>query len=116
MKRKERKLFEQRTEDALRGFFGRSFRSVEFCYFCGRGGMIVTYEDFKPEREIKEEVNRLVDEGFNVVLKREYSDLAVMLTMLKLYRENRIAIVDEWEGELRAFAVREYVLRMMDLQ
>lgn len=116
MTRKERKQFEQRTEEALRGFFGDSYRSAEFCYFRGRGGVLVTYEDFKPEHEIKDEVRQLVNENFNVVLKREYSDLTIMLTMLKLFKENRIAIVDEWNGELRVSQVREYLLRIMERQ
>lgn len=33
----------------------------------------------------------------------------IMLIMLRLYKENRIAVVDECDGELKTFQFREYV-------
>lgn len=44
----------------------------------------------------------------------EDSDLTIMLTMLRLYKENRIAVVDYVDGELCAFTVREYVNMVME--
>lgn len=114
MTRGERKQTERRMESVLRGFFGEAFRSVDFCYFRGRGGMLVTYVDFRPEQEVRPKVQELAGEGWNVVVKREYSDLTIMLAMLRLYKENRIAIVDDAGGELRAFNVRVYVNSLMD--
>ena len=113
MKPKEKRLQEQKIREALEDFFGEAYKGADFCYYRGKGGVLVTYEDFKPESEVKEEVCELVGDGWNVVLKREFSDLTVMLTMLKLYKENRIAIVDVINGELTPFQVRVYVNMLM---
>ena len=76
--------------------------------------MFVTYKDCNPEAVVKREVMEAVGPEWKVV-KREFSDVTVMLTMLKLYKENRIAVVDVEEGELRPYAVRTYVNRLMGM-
>lgn len=109
MKAKERKEQESRLEDVLRGIFGTSFKEADFCYHRGRKGLLVTYEDFKPESELNAVVQQAVGSEWRVVLKREFSDVSVMLALLKLYKENRVAVVDEVGGELRPFQIRHYV-------
>lgn len=113
MKPKEKRQQEQEIREALEDFFGEAYKEADFCYYRGKKGVLVTYEDFKPEREVKEKVCELVGDGWNVVLKREFSDLTVMLTMLRLYKENRIAVVDVINGELTPYQVRVYVNMLM---
>lgn len=113
MKPKEKRKQEQKIREALEDFFGEAYKGADFCYYRGKKGVLVTYEDFKPEREVKEKVCELVGDGWNVVLKREFSDMAVMLAMLKMYKENRVAVVDEVNGELRPFQIHRYVHWML---
>lgn len=114
MKPKEKKRMEQDIRIALHGYFGDSLREVDFCYWRDSRGVLVTYQDFKPESDIKEEVSALVGDGWRVVLKREYGELTIMLTLLKLYKENRVAIVDEINGELRPYQIRHYVYWLLN--
>lgn len=116
MKRTERRQQEQEIEAMLRTILGDSFKEVDFCYYRKNRGMLVTYEDFKPEKDLLEEIRQAVGSEWNVVLKREYSDLAIMMAMLKMFKKNRVAIVDIEEGELRPYQIREYVLRQMEGQ
>lgn len=113
MKPKEKQQQEQKVREALEDFFGEAYKEADFCYYRGKKGVLVTYEDFKPERDVKEKVCELVGDGWNVALKREFSDLTVMLTMLRLYKENRVAIVDVVDGELKPYQVRVYVNMLM---
>lgn len=113
MKLKERREQERKLEDALRGIFGASFKEADFCYHRGKKGLLVTYEDFKPESELKPVVQEAVGSEWRVVLKREFSDVAIMLTLLKLYKENRVAVVDIIDGELRPYQIRQYVNWML---
>ena len=115
MTRGERKQMERQAEAALRQCLGDNFREVDFCYWRGSKSMLVVYEDYKSESEAKREVMEAVGPEWKVVVKREFSDMTVMLTMLKLYKENRIAVVDVEEGELRPYEVRAYVNRLMGM-
>ena len=56
METKERHQQEQRIREALADFFGDSYREAEFYYSRTKKGILITYDDFKPEREIKEKV------------------------------------------------------------
>lgn len=116
MTRKERRNEEEIVRVALHQCLGNNFKEVDFCYWRGRKSMIVVYEDYKPEDEAKREVTEAVGLEWKVVVKREFSDVTVMLTMLKLYKENRIAVVDVEDGELRPYTVRAYVNRLMKMQ
>ena len=113
---KERRNEEKRVWEALRHLFKDCLVDIEFGYYKHMKGMIVTYEDYKPEDAVKQEVMESVGNDWKVVLKREFSDLSIMMTMLKLYKENRIAVVDEEGGELRPYTVRAYVNRLMEMQ
>ena len=113
METKERHQQEQRIREALTDFFGNSYREAEFYYSRTKKGILITYDDFKPEREIKEKVADIVGKDWNIVLKREFSDLTIMMTLLKLYKENRVAIVGEEDGELKPYTIRAYVYKRM---
>ena len=113
METKERHQQEQRIREALADFFGDSYREAEFYYSRTKKGILITYDDFKPEREIKEKVADIVGKDWNIVLKREFSDLTIMLTMLKLYKENRVVIVDAEDGKLKPYTIRAYVYMRM---
>ena len=63
--------------------------------------------------EVKQKLCELLGSEWKVVVKRVYSDLTIMLTMLKLYKENRVAIVDEEDGELKPYTIRAYVYKRM---
>lgn len=116
MTKKERRQQEQAAETVLRDIFGESFKEADFCYYRGKKAVLVTYEDFKPEDEAKRMAVDALGSGWNVGVKREYSDLAIMMAMLKMFKQNRVAIVDVEEGELRPYEIREYVLRQMECQ
>lgn len=116
MTKKERRQQEQAAETVLRGIFGESFKEADFCYYRGNKAVLVTYEDFKPEAEAKRMAVEALGAGWNVVVKREYSDLAIMMAMLKIFKQNRVAVVDEVDGELRPFQIREYVIRQLECQ
>ena len=107
---------ECQVEAKIRGCLGNNFKEVDFCYWRGRKSMLVVYEDYKPEDEAKREVTEAVGSEWKVVVKREFSDVTVMLTMLNLYKENRIAVVDMEDGELRPYTVRAYVNLLMEMQ
>lgn len=113
MKKQGRKQEEQQVRGVLDGIFGTSLKEAEFCYYRGSKAILVTYEDFKTEDEAKRLAVDALGSDWKVVVKREYSDLTIMLTMLRLYKENRIAVADVVEGELRAFPVRVYVNSLM---
>lgn len=113
MKKQGRKQEEQQVRGVLDGIFGTSLKEVSFCYFRGSKAILVTYEDFKTEDEAKRLAVDALGSDWKVVVKREYSDLTIMLAMLRLYKENRIAIADVVEGELRAFPVRVYLNKVM---
>lgn len=116
MTRKERRQMECQVEAKIRGCLGNNFKEVDFCYWRGRKSMLVVYEDYKPEDAVKSDVMEAVGPEWKVVVKREFSDVTVMLTMLNLYKENRIAVVDMEDGELRPYTVRAYVNRLMEMQ
>lgn len=114
MKKQRCKQEERQVRGVLDGIFGTSLKEVSFCYFRGSKAILVTYEDFKTEDEAKRLAVDALGSGWNVVVKREYSDLAIMMAMLKMYKGNRIAVADVVEGELRAFPVRVYVNSIME--
>lgn len=113
MKPKEKRQQELKAQEVLVGFLGEAYREADFCYYRGQKAVFVTYEDFKPEEEVKQKLCELLGSEWKVVVKRVYSDLTIMLTMLKLYKENRVAIVDEEDGELRPYTIRAYVYKRM---
>lgn len=114
MKPKEKRQQEQQVREVLEDFFGEAYREADFCYYRGKKAVLVTYEDFKPEEEVKQSLCELLGSEWRVVVKRVFSDLTVMLTLLKLYKENRVAVVDRVDGELRPYTIREYVWRKME--
>ena len=114
METKERHQQEQRIREALTDFFGDSYREAEFYYSRTKKGILITYDDFKPEREIKEKVADIVGKEWNIVLKREFSDLTIMMTLLKLYKENRVVIVEMAAGNLKPYTIRMYVNGLME--
>lgn len=110
---KERRNEEKRVWEALRHLFKDCLVDIEFGYYKHMKGMIVTYEDYKPEDAVKQEVMESVGNDWKVVLKREFSDLSIMMTMLKLYKENRVIIVDCHDGKLCHYKIREFANRLM---
>lgn len=116
MTKKERRQQEQKVRGILEDFFGEAYKEADFCYYRGNKAVLVTYEDFKPEEEVKQKLCELLGSGWKVVVKREYSDLAIMMAMLKMFKQNRVAVVDEVDGELRPFQIRHYVLRQLESQ
>lgn len=103
----------KKIEDSIRDILGDNFKSVDFYYCQGKREVIVTYVDFKPEPEVKGEIIKRIEEGWDIILQREYSQENIMRTMLDIYNENRIAIVDCENGELKPYTVRSYVNRIM---
>ena len=91
-------------------FFGQGVYQVDFAKARGgRLGALVTYTDFLSEHLAGQMLADIIPSEVHVVLKREYGELTIMLTLLKLYKENRVAIVDEINGELRSYQIRHYV-------
>ena len=113
MKQTERKQVQRQIEEAVRGILGDHFISVDFCYYRGGKGIVVTYEDFKPEAEVKEEITKVIEGRWKIITVREYSNENIMHTMLDIYKENRVAVVDVENGELKPYTVQAYVNRMM---
>ena len=103
MKTKETKQSEQTVRRNLSHLFGASMKALEFLYF------IVTYEDFKPERELMNDVASALGPEWKVVLKREYSDFAIMNAMLQLYKENKVSIMWNQSGDIQVARIRVYV-------
>ena len=113
MKPEERKQIQKQIEDAIRSILGDHFISVDFCYYRGGRGIVVTYEDFKPEAEVKEEITKVIEGRWRIITVREFSNENIMHTMLGIYKENRVAVVDQENGELKPYTVQAYVNRMM---
>ena len=113
MKQKERKQVQKQIEEAVRGILGDHFISVDFCYYRGGKGIIITYEDYKPEVSVKEEIAKAVEGRWKIITVREYSNENIMHTMLGVYKQNRVAIVDQVNGELKPYTVQAYVNRIM---
>ena len=113
MKQKERKQVQKQIEEAIRGILGEHFINVDFCYYRGGKGIIVTYEDYKPEASVKEEIAKAIEGRWRIIVEREYSNENIMHTMLGVYKENRVAVVDCENGELKPYTVQAYVNRIM---
>ena len=113
MKQNERKQMQKRIEEAVRGILGTHFISVDFCYYRGGKGIVVTYEDYKPEAEVKEEIMKVIEGRWKIITVREFSNENIMHTMLGIYKQNRVAIVDQVNGELKPYTVQAYVNRIM---
>ena len=109
MKTKETKQSEQTVRRKLSHLFGASMKALEFLYFGKVKGVIVTYEDFKPERELMNDIASALGPEWKVVLKREYSDFAIMNAMLQLYKENKVSIMWNQSGDIQVARIRVYV-------
>lgn len=114
MKQTERKQVQRQIEEAVRAILGDHFISVDFCYYRGGKGIVVTYEDYKPEAEVKEEITKVMEGRWRIITVREFSNENIMHTMLGIYKQNRVAVVDQENGELKPYTVQGYVNGIMD--
>jgi hypothetical protein len=82
------------------------------------GGLsaMVTYTDFFSEHLVGKMLGDAVPKEVYVVLKREYSDKAVVKVLLDEYKRNRVAVVDCYNGELRPQTIRDFVNRALEKQ
>ena len=113
MKHKEREQTQKQIEDAIHGILGEHLHSVSFCYYQGGRDVIVSYEDFKTESEVKGEIRKLLNGKWRVVVERTYSNESIINAMLGIYQANRVAIVDLKNGELKPYTARCYVNNLL---
>lgn len=114
MKRDNKNREEQRVSEILQGIFNESLKDVEFCYWKNWKGIIVTYEDFKTEIELKEQVQQAVGDDWKVLLKRVYSDLSIMVAMLEVYEKNEISVIQGGADDVRVEKIRAYVNSILE--
>ena len=113
MKPKEIEKNEKLIEDMLREIIGHHLVSVDFWYRRGSRCIFVTYEDFKPYLEVQAMVRKVLQGKCNLTLIRNYSNEQIKNTLFEVYSENKVAVVDMVNGELRPYTIRNYIHDLM---
>ena len=113
MKAKERERNERTIKDTLREILGSHLISVDFLYNRGRKNILVTYEDFKPFLEVQSLILKSLQGKWNLTLIRNYSNEQIKNTLFEVYSENRVAVVDMVNGELKPYTIRNYIHDLM---
>ena len=109
MKQNERQQKQEQAEAAIRKILGKHLLDIDFHYYRGGRTLFVTYEDCKSEQDTRQLLKRAVTGKWNIVLRRGFSNKNVMNTMLDMYHQNRVAVVDMVNGELMPYGIRDYV-------
>lgn len=109
MELKKRQQMQERIKFDILKIFRKHLLDIDFYYYRGGRTLFVTYEDFKPEQHARQLLKRVVTGKWNIVIRREFSSKNIMNTMLDMYRQNRVAVVDMVNNELVPFEIRDYV-------
>ena len=107
----------QELVSILDKFFEGTSYTVVFNRRTGGGlSAMVTYTDFFSVHLAGQMLADAVPKEVHVALKREYSDKAVVKVLLDEYKQNRVAVVDSYNGELRPQTIKDFVNKALEKQ
>lgn len=114
MTKKEQKQEEKRIRTELDSLLKKHLKDVFFCYHRKTKAVMVTYENFKPANQVKEEVEKITGEGWHICMKREYSDAWLKRTLLHFFKGNEVDVCYANNGKVIIESIRVYTYKFLE--
>lgn len=61
------------------------------------------------DKNEKNQEQQRMEEILCSIFRHDRKELNIMVTMLDMYKENKVAVVDLVDGELKPYEIRDYV-------